>query len=112
MMWGKCSSSWQCESDHAARMASAVCCFRTNAPSMEIRAHIFGSMREAIDMSGEKKVMAEQLAEFVIELRFQNLSGKVIELAKMAVLDQLGCQLIGSTLEWNKIPFHFVRDLE
>ena len=63
-------------------------------------------------MAGEKKVMAEQLAEFVIGLRFQDLSEKVIELAKMAVLDQFGCQLIGSTLEWNKIPFHFVRDLE
>ena len=30
----------------------------------------------------------------------------------MAVLDQLGCQLLGSTLEWNKVPYRFIRDLE
>jgi 2-methylcitrate dehydratase PrpD len=63
-------------------------------------------------MAGTKKVMAEQLAEFVVGLRYQGLSEEVLELAKIAVLDQLGCQLIGSTLEWNKIPYHFVRDLE
>jgi 2-methylcitrate dehydratase PrpD len=63
-------------------------------------------------MIATKKVMAEQLAEFVVGLRYADLSSKVIELAKMAVLDQLGCQLLGSTLEWNRIPYHFVRDLQ
>ncbi len=58
-----------------------------------------------------KEVMAERLAEYVVGLRYEDLSEEVIQQAKMAVLDQLGCQLLGSTLEWNKIPYRFVRDL-
>jgi 2-methylcitrate dehydratase PrpD len=63
-------------------------------------------------METKEKVFAEQLAEFVVGLRFEDLSAEVIEQAKMAVLDQLGCQLIGSTLEWNKIAYRYIRDLE
>jgi 2-methylcitrate dehydratase PrpD len=71
-------------------------------------AGLFGEM----NMASTERVMAQQLAEFVVGLRYSDLSARVIELAKMAVLDQLGCQLLGSTLEWNKVSYHFVRDLE
>src|SRR5262245_37018041 len=62
-------------------------------------------------MTNNRVPMAEQLAEFVIGIQYNQLSEEVIKLAKMAVLDQLGCQLLGSTLDWNKVPYNFVNKL-
>lgn len=56
--------------------------------------------------------LSEQLADFVTDLTFGDLPAPVVGQAKRATLDQLGCQLIGSILEWNQIPYCFIRDLD
>jgi len=43
------------------------------------------------------------LAEFVAGLRFEDIPAPVVEHAKLAVLDTVGCGLFGSQLPWAKI---------
>lgn len=43
---------------------------------------------------------AAQLARYVARLRYEDLPADVIASAKTLVLDQLACELIGSTLPW------------
>lgn len=59
-----------------------------------------------------QKLISERLTELVASIKYEDLPPEIIERVKGAVLDQLGCQLIASTLEWNKIPYRFIRDLE
>ncbi|MBI2859849.1 MAG: MmgE/PrpD family protein [Chloroflexi bacterium] len=54
------------------------------------------------------RTIAKQLAEFIYHLDFRMLPGEVIDKARLCVLDQLGCQLVGSTLDWNKIVYDYV----
>ena len=54
------------------------------------------------------ETIAQRLARHVIEARYEALPKPVVEEAKAALLDQLGCQLIGSTLEWNRVVHDFV----
>lgn len=61
-------------------------------------------------METEQKVLSRLLAEYVVGLAYRDVPGEVIQKAKLAVLDQLGCQLIGSTLSWNQSVYRFVRD--
>jgi 2-methylcitrate dehydratase PrpD len=44
--------------------------------------------------------VAAQLATFVADLRYEDLPDEVIAAAKRLLLDQLACELIGSTLPW------------
>jgi 2-methylcitrate dehydratase PrpD len=46
------------------------------------------------------EAMAETLAAYVVGLKYEDLPEQVIESTKALVLDQLACQLIGSTLPW------------
>jgi 2-methylcitrate dehydratase PrpD len=55
--------------------------------------------------------IAAGLARQVIDPAYDHLATTVIERAKAAVLDQLGCQLIGSTLPWNQAAYLTVREL-
>lgn len=51
-----------------------------------------------------------ELAAFVGRLDYNDLPREVVEKAKECVLDQLGVQLIGSTLPWVKPVFQFASD--
>ncbi len=46
---------------------------------------------------------SEKLAAFVVGARFEDLSAGETAKIKDCVLDQIGCQLIASTLPWNRI---------
>lgn len=50
------------------------------------------------------------LAVFVSGLEYKDLPREVVEKAKECVLDQIGVQLIGSTLPWTKPVFEFASD--
>lgn len=54
------------------------------------------------------ETIAEQLAKFICGLDYQGLPAEVIEKARECILDQLGCELVGSTLGWNKIIYDFI----
>ena len=53
--------------------------------------------------------IAERLGEHITGLRYSDLSAKVIDKTKEALLDQLGCQLVGSTLGHCNIIYDFIR---
>ena len=55
--------------------------------------------------------VTREVADFATRLRYEDLPGEVVEKAKDCILDQLGVELIGSTLEWNKIPYRYVVDM-
>jgi len=53
--------------------------------------------------------VAERLAEHIIGLRYAELPANVIDRTKDALLDQLGCQLVGSTLGHCGVFYDFIR---
>ena len=55
------------------------------------------------------RYMADELADHVISCTFERLSPSAITATKNAILDQLGCQLLGSTLEWTQPAFRMIR---
>ena len=59
-------------------------------------------------MGAVNKTVAEQLGEHLVGLDYETLPANVIQSVKEAVLDNLGCQLIGSTLDWCKIIYDFI----
>jgi 2-methylcitrate dehydratase PrpD len=58
-------------------------------------------------MAQEKHVTRE-LAHFAVRLGYDEIPAEVVEKAKDCILDQLGVELIGSTLECNKIAYKYV----
>ncbi len=52
----------------------------------------------------------KELAKFVWKLTYDALPEIVIEKTKELILDQLGCQLAGSTLPWTKPAYEYVAD--
>ncbi len=56
-------------------------------------------------MSG---TIAETLAEFICDLTYGALAPERISKAKDLFLDQLGCQMLGSTVPWNQAVYRFV----
>ena len=50
------------------------------------------------------------LARFAGKLTYEDLPASVIEKTKELILDQLGCQLAGSTLAWTMPAYEFVAD--
>jgi len=52
-----------------------------------------------------------KLAAHVSRLRYEDIPPDVIEKAKDCILDQVGVELIGSILEWNKIAYRYVMDM-
>jgi len=58
------------------------------------------------------ETIAQTLGKYVVHLQYSALPKAVIEEAKAALLDQLGCQLIGSTLDWNRVVHDFVAGFE
>ena len=55
--------------------------------------------------------ITEKLATHVSAVRFADIPPEAIEKAKDCLLDQIGVELIGSTLEWNKIAYRYVADM-
>src|SRR4029434_7547075 len=55
--------------------------------------------------------ITEQLALHTARVRFEDIPREAIEKAKDCILDQIGVELIGSTLEWNKIAYRYVTDM-
>lgn len=53
---------------------------------------------------------AQKLAAYIADLKYGDIPGDLVKKAKELVLDQLGCQLLGSTLEWNRIVHRFVME--
>jgi 2-methylcitrate dehydratase PrpD len=52
-----------------------------------------------------------KLAAHASKLRYKDIPSDVIEKAKDCILDQVGVELIGSTLEWNKIAYRYVTEM-
>jgi 2-methylcitrate dehydratase PrpD len=50
------------------------------------------------------------LAEFARKLKYEDLPKEVINKTKQLILDQLGCQVAGSTLPWTKGAYEFAVD--
>jgi len=57
-----------------------------------------------------KKKVAQTLAQFLCEFDHRSLPAEVVERGKALLLDQLGCELLRSTLEWNQPVYRFVRE--
>ena len=55
--------------------------------------------------------ITEQLSIHTAKVRYEDIPPEAIEKAKDCILDQIGVELIGSTLEWNKIAYRYVADM-
>jgi len=55
--------------------------------------------------------MTEKLAAHTAKVRYEDIPPEAIAKAKDCILDQVGVELIGSTLEWNKIAYRYVADM-
>ena len=55
--------------------------------------------------------ITEKLATHTAAVRFADIPPEAIEKAKDCILDQIGVELIGSTLEWNKIAYRYVAEM-
>ena len=55
--------------------------------------------------------IAGQLAKWVVGLRYEDLSPEVVYHAKRAMLDTLGVQLRGATLEWVQPVYRYIRTM-
>jgi len=55
--------------------------------------------------------ITEKLAAHTSRVRYEDIPAEAIEKAKDCILDQLGVELIGSTLEWNKIAYRYVAEM-
>ncbi len=55
--------------------------------------------------------ITELLAAHAAKVRYEDIPPEAIEKAKDCILDQIGVELIGSTLEWNKIAYRYVADM-
>lgn len=57
-----------------------------------------------------KETVAQKLAAFIYQLDYQQLPSEAVQQSKILLLDQLGCQLIGSAVEWNQPAYKFVKE--
>lgn len=55
--------------------------------------------------------ITQALAAHTAAVRFEDIPPEAIEKAKDCILDQIGVELIGSTLEWNKIAHRYVLEM-
>ena len=52
-----------------------------------------------------------QLAAHTAKVRYEDIPPEAIEKAKDCILDQIGVELTGSTLAWNKIAYRYVAEM-
>jgi 2-methylcitrate dehydratase PrpD len=55
--------------------------------------------------------IARHLAEFIADDQHEPMPSPVADQIRRALLDQLGCQVVGSTLPWNSAAYEFAREL-
>jgi 2-methylcitrate dehydratase PrpD len=60
-------------------------------------------------MNSEETV-ARKLGFFISNLKYEDLPPEVVAKTKQFLLDQLACQLLGSTLEWNQPVYKFIKE--
>lgn len=56
------------------------------------------------------ETVAQKLGGFVFQLDYKRLPDEVVVRTKDLLLDQLGCQLLGSTAVWNQPVYSFVKE--
>lgn len=56
------------------------------------------------------ETVAQKLATYVCQLDYGRLPVHVVDRTKELLLDQLGCELLGSTVEWNQPIYRFVKE--
>jgi 2-methylcitrate dehydratase PrpD len=52
-----------------------------------------------------------KLSNHTAKVRYEDIPREAIEKAKDCILDQVGVELIGSTLDWNKIAYRYVLEM-
>ena len=57
-----------------------------------------------------KDTIAQRLGSFVCGMEYAKLPGEVVHRLKDLLLDQLGCQLLGSAVNWNQAVYRLVKD--
>lgn len=57
----------------------------------------------------ENPTAAQRLAAFICDLEYRHIASEAVARCRDLLLDQLGCQLIGSIMEWNQPVYRFVR---
>jgi 2-methylcitrate dehydratase PrpD len=57
-----------------------------------------------------QETVAQKLAGFICQLDFRQVPADAVERCKALLLDQLGCQLIGSIMPWNQPVYRFVKE--
>src|SRR5262245_65195678 len=70
--------------------------------------------RKQTQLQGEimaQRAVTRELAQYIVNLKYQDLPQATIQAAKNAVLDQLGIMLMGSTLPWTQPSYEVVREL-
>jgi 2-methylcitrate dehydratase PrpD len=55
---------------------------------------------------------AQRLAHFICALEYCHIPPQAVMRRRDLLLDQLGCQLIGASMEWNQPVYRFVRDFK
>jgi 2-methylcitrate dehydratase PrpD len=55
---------------------------------------------------------SRKLAAFVSRLSYEALPERVIEKTKDLILDQMGCQVAGSTMPWSKAVYEYIADVK
>src|SRR5687767_14812390 len=58
-----------------------------------------------------QRPVTRELAQYIVNLKYEDLPQATVEAAKGAVLDQLANILIGSTLPWTRPSYEVVREL-
>ena len=57
-----------------------------------------------------EETVAYKLGHFVSKLKYEDLPPEVVAKTKQFLLDQLACQLLGSTVEWNQPIYRFIKE--
>ena len=57
-----------------------------------------------------KETLAQKLGAFVCTMDYETLPAEVTQRLKDLMLDQLGCQLLGSAVDWNQAVYRLVQE--
>lgn len=57
-----------------------------------------------------RQTAAQKLAAFICDLDHRHIPVDAVARCRDLLLDQLGCQLIGASMEWNQPVYRFVKD--
>ena len=76
-------------------------------------AHAGGGDRQlsiVIKPMNTRETAAEKLADFISDLDQRHIPLDAVARCRDLLLDQLGCQLIGASMQWNQPVYRFVKD--